>query len=76
MPARIVHLCKGCSWQAVCTAPTAARARKQHLVTLLQELDEAEVEEARRRRQQFENDDSEMCVSPPHHPDNNRRIPD
>ncbi len=27
-----------------------------------QELDEAELEEARRRRQQYENDDSEMCA--------------
>ena len=27
-----------------------------------QELDEAEVEEARRRRQQYEDDDKEMCA--------------
>lgn len=29
----------------------------------LQELDEAEIEDARRRRQQLENDDSEMCAT-------------
>ncbi len=37
----------------------------------LQELDEAEIEEARRRRQQLENDDSEMYEthrSPLHEP--------
>ncbi len=35
------------------------------LWSCVQELDEAEIEEARRRRQQLENDDSEMCEETP-----------
>ena len=48
---------------AACTAGCALSA-PEHRLPMMQELDEAEVEEARRRRQQYENDDSEMCARP------------